>query len=182
MERREPCSLCRERFKGKTRTKNICSSCTKVLPPSDEQTNRPQGFHSLIKSFGSHMKSKLKPGTVTPSLNHDPPSDGSHQIRSSKRAVLCGITYSSKRRYRLKGTINDVRNMRDLLVTNFGYPKECIRVLTGMFLILGIHRINRFRFSFFNFLFNFTVFVSESTRVLIYLPLLAASVLLYGMT
>ena len=52
--------------------------------------------------------------------------------RSNKRALLCGVTYNNKRKYRLKGTINDVQDMRDLLITKFGYPDHSIRVLTGM--------------------------------------------------
>ncbi|XVF44787.1 hypothetical protein PTKIN_Ptkin02bG0152000 [Pterospermum kingtungense] len=65
---------------------------------------------------------------VTPSLNHEP--SGPSPTRSSKRAVLCGITYSDTKQNKLKGSINDVRNMRDLLITRFGYPREFIRVLT----------------------------------------------------
>lgn len=51
--------------------------------------------------------------------------------RYDKRAVLCGVSYT-KRKFRLKGTINDIRNMKELLIKNFKFPNECIRVLTGM--------------------------------------------------
>ncbi|KAJ1396509.1 Caspase-like domain superfamily [Sesbania bispinosa] len=47
----------------------------------------------------------------------------------NKRAVLCGVTYG-KRKFRLDGTINDVVNMKDLLLNKFKFPFECIRVLT----------------------------------------------------
>ncbi|XP_045817722.1 metacaspase-3-like isoform X2 [Trifolium pratense] len=47
----------------------------------------------------------------------------------NKRAVLCGVSYS-RRRYRLKGTVNDVVNMNSLLVENFAFPIQSIRVLT----------------------------------------------------
>lgn len=53
--------------------------------------------------------------------------------RYNKRAVLCGVSYT-KRKFRLKGTINDTSNMRDLLIKNFQFPNECIRVLTGILL------------------------------------------------
>ncbi|KAF7803727.1 metacaspase-1-like isoform X1 [Senna tora] len=49
--------------------------------------------------------------------------------RHNKRAVLCGVTYR-KRKFRLKGTVNDVINMKELLVKVFEFPRECIRVLT----------------------------------------------------
>jgi hypothetical protein len=51
--------------------------------------------------------------------------------RYNKRAVLCGVSYT-KRKFRLKGTINDTINMKELLIKNFKFPIECIRVLTGM--------------------------------------------------
>lgn len=59
------------------------------------------------------------------------PSSISLPSRYNKRAVLCGVSYT-KRKFRLKGTINDIANMRELLVKNFKFPNECIRVLTGM--------------------------------------------------
>ncbi|XP_022762412.1 metacaspase-1-like [Durio zibethinus] len=129
-----PCSRCRQRLVVKTTTKDagvVCPLCCNVLPiPNEGQTNQSQGLRSRIRTFGSHMKSKMHHSTVTPpSLNYQPAS-GPNPITSSKRAVLCGITYNNWKRYKLKGTVNDVRNMRDLLITRFGYPRECIRVLT----------------------------------------------------
>lgn len=118
-----------------------CQSNSNLLPiPYNEQTSQyqHQGLRSRIRSFGSHVKSKIHNhyGTVTtPSLNYQlEPSAGPNYpvMRSSKRAVLCGISYNNWKQYKLKGTVNDVRNMRDLLITRFGYPKEYIRVLTGM--------------------------------------------------
>lgn len=44
-------------------------------------------------------------------------------IRYNKRAVLCGVSYT-KRKFRLKGTINDISNMKELLVKNFKFPNE----------------------------------------------------------
>ncbi|XP_050210265.1 metacaspase-1-like [Mercurialis annua] len=46
-----------------------------------------------------------------------------------KRAVLCGVTYDSTK-HKLKGTISDVKHMRDFLINNFKFPKDCIRLLT----------------------------------------------------
>ncbi|XVE66565.1 hypothetical protein DITRI_Ditri08aG0088700 [Diplodiscus trichospermus] len=111
----------------------VCSSCKNVLPnPNEEQTSQQhRGLRGRIRSFGNHIKSKMQYHgivSVTPSLNYEP--SGSYSTRSSKRAVLCGITYNNWKQYKLKGTVNDVRNMRDLLIDKFHYPKECIRVLT----------------------------------------------------
>ncbi|KAF5444182.1 hypothetical protein F2P56_036678 [Juglans regia] len=44
-----------------------------------------------------------------------------------KRALLCGVTHRNKT-YSLSGTINDVRDMKNLLIQHFGYPRECIRI------------------------------------------------------
>ncbi|KAF3435030.1 hypothetical protein FNV43_RR22117 [Rhamnella rubrinervis] len=50
-------------------------------------------------------------------------------VRSNKRALLCGVTYNSKK-YILRGTVNDVMKMKGFLIHSFGFPEECIRVLT----------------------------------------------------
>jgi hypothetical protein len=69
--------------------------------------------------------------------------------RYNKRAVLCGVSYT-KRKFRLKGTINDTINMKELLIKNFKFPIECIRVLTGMtincyFSFLNVSGANRYQ-------------------------------------
>ncbi|MED6185270.1 hypothetical protein PIB30_055447 [Stylosanthes scabra] len=56
-------------------------------------------------------------------------SSSSFPGRHRKRAVLCGVSYT-KMKLKLKGTINDTNNMRELLIKNFKFPNECIRVLT----------------------------------------------------
>ncbi|TYH85177.1 hypothetical protein ES332_D02G247000v1 [Gossypium tomentosum] len=139
MRRSTPCSRCRQRFMAKSVTKGAdveCPSCKpNYLPiPADEQYSSSQqqqyGLRSRMRCFYSQIRGKVHQSTVTPSLNPDPSAFNSMKIRSSKRAVLCGITYNNLKQYRLKGTINDVRNMRDLLINNFGYPGHFIRVLT----------------------------------------------------
>ncbi|KAJ6683612.1 hypothetical protein OIU85_007313 [Salix viminalis] len=49
---------------------------------------------------------------------------------ATKRALLIGVTY--KKKYMLKGTINDVKSMRELLINDFGFKEENIRVLTDL--------------------------------------------------
>ncbi|KAJ4753367.1 Metacaspase-1 [Rhynchospora pubera] len=51
------------------------------------------------------------------------------RVFGKKRALLIGITYTSSR-YELKGTINDVNCVAYLLSQKFGFPKECILILT----------------------------------------------------
>nr|CAB3495728.1 unnamed protein product [Digitaria exilis] len=51
------------------------------------------------------------------------------KICGKKRALLVGVTYTGTP-YELKGTVNDVAEMRRLLVDMFGFPSSCILELT----------------------------------------------------
>jgi hypothetical protein len=62
---------------------------------------------------------------------HPRPNPGFGVCRSKKRAVLIGIKYTSRRAGELRGPINDVKCMKHLLTTRFGFPCEGIIVLTG---------------------------------------------------
>lgn len=61
---------------------------------------------------------------------HVPPAF--QRARGKKRAVLVGITYAGARRGcgDLRGPVNDVKCMRNLLCQRFGFPGECIIMLT----------------------------------------------------
>ncbi|XP_047336285.1 metacaspase-1-like [Impatiens glandulifera] len=52
-------------------------------------------------------------------------TSGPHQ---SRKALLCGVSYK-KDKYELKGTVNDVKNMWNLLI-ELKFPKDAICVLT----------------------------------------------------
>ncbi|KAF9663421.1 hypothetical protein SADUNF_Sadunf17G0048300 [Salix dunnii] len=85
----------------------------------------------MVKISNDPMTSRKKPE----SLNKMPsPSEirrSSPGTRTAtKRALLIGVTY--KRKYMLKGTINDVKSMRELLINNFGFKEENILVLTDL--------------------------------------------------
>lgn len=47
-----------------------------------------------------------------------------------KRALICGVSYK-KQKCELKGTAQDVRNIRDLLVQVYHFPTASIRILAG---------------------------------------------------
>lgn len=47
-----------------------------------------------------------------------------------KRALLCGVTYKDQK-FKLKGTIQDVLNMKKLLLEKFSFSSEAILVLAG---------------------------------------------------
>ncbi|XP_022898073.1 metacaspase-1-like isoform X2 [Olea europaea var. sylvestris] len=46
-----------------------------------------------------------------------------------KRAFLCGVSYKGQK-FKLKGAINDVRSMKDLLVKQFSFPDDSILILS----------------------------------------------------
>ena len=51
-------------------------------------------------------------------------------VHGGKRAVLIGVAYRSTR-YELRGTITDIKCMKFLLQTKFGFPEQSILVLSG---------------------------------------------------
>ncbi|KAJ8754809.1 hypothetical protein K2173_012733 [Erythroxylum novogranatense] len=57
------------------------------------------------------------------------PKPSSLDGRPKKRALLIGVSYK-KWKYKLKGTINDVKNMRDMLIEHFSFRLQNILVLT----------------------------------------------------
>ncbi|KAK2663300.1 hypothetical protein Ddye_001874 [Dipteronia dyeriana] len=57
------------------------------------------------------------------------PALASPPVHGRKRALLCGVNYRQKS-YRLKGSINDVKCMKYLLVERLGFPIDCILMLT----------------------------------------------------
>ncbi|KAM7263389.1 hypothetical protein ACFE04_001072 [Oxalis oulophora] len=56
-------------------------------------------------------------------------SSNNNNNNNNKRALLCGVSYN-KSKHKLKGPLNDVNNMRELLIKTFHFKKEWIRVLT----------------------------------------------------
>ncbi|XP_004301564.1 PREDICTED: metacaspase-1-like [Fragaria vesca subsp. vesca] len=117
----------------------------------DEGQQQQQHSHRRrASSWISHMKgpspsssssrnSKSPSPSLSSPLSSPSPSSSSWSTSTSttslikscgrKRAVLCGVTYKS-RKYKLKGTQNDVNNMKDLLIKTFHFPSKCIRVLS----------------------------------------------------
>jgi hypothetical protein len=74
---------------------------------------------------------RRRPGTqVAPPTR---PSPAFRACRSKKRAVLIGIKYTCRRASELRGPINDVKCMKDLLIHRFGFSSDAIIVLTGNF-------------------------------------------------
>ncbi|KAK4757538.1 hypothetical protein SAY87_018839 [Trapa incisa] len=96
------------------------SQCWKIESLYNKLRDKLSGtntYYSYAPSGG-----RLLEGAPSGSLR---PSDSGPR----KRAVLCGVTYR-KKKYKLKGTINDVKNMKQLLIVSFGFLEQNIHVLT----------------------------------------------------
>lgn len=91
--------------KKKSEAKMLCQSRNKKFPGGSSQYIQTGSSPSCL--------------VITP----EPPPRG-------KRAFLCGVTYK-KQKCELKGTAQDVKNMRDLLVDQFSFPIESILILAG---------------------------------------------------
>ncbi|KAL6648035.1 hypothetical protein ACP70R_012259 [Stipagrostis hirtigluma subsp. patula] len=72
--------------------------------------------------------SRPSPPRPQVSLRREPPA-GYPTVFGKKRALLVGVSYTGTV-HELKGTVNDVREMRRLLIDSFGFPSGCILELT----------------------------------------------------
>ncbi|CAL5434358.1 unnamed protein product [Camellia sinensis] len=95
----------------------------------DRKNNLLSSFLGLmLKMSGSSGGQPAATASAVPTLPKPNPMSyhGEHQ---KKRAVLCGVSYQ-KKKHKLKGTINDVKRMKSLLVDHFQFPENAICVLT----------------------------------------------------
>lgn len=112
----------------------LCNICNSSLEHGKSRENCLVGSVKKIGSKLFKLDNSNKNGNFLGWSSSPSPSiafPSSFPRRYNKRAVLCGVSYST-RKFRLKGTINDTNNMRELLIKNFKFPNQCIRVLTGM--------------------------------------------------
>ncbi|KAG6711077.1 hypothetical protein I3842_05G035900 [Carya illinoinensis] len=118
-----------------------CTECKVIIPGPASVELGHQIRHALSKtkstlhqSFGNGgklLKRMHSSSTNVSSLDTKPPyaAGNSGEAHGMKRALLCGVTYRDKT-YSLKGTVNDVKRMKVLLMQRFGYRRDCIRILT----------------------------------------------------
>lgn len=76
----------------------------------------------------NHRPLQMSPSQVPPLQM--PPRVQPPPVYGPKRAVICGISYKDHQKS-LKGSINDARGMRYLLVERLGFPSPSVLVLTG---------------------------------------------------
>lgn len=116
---------------------NLGGSPTSTAVGSDSAGNRQcrkmERFYDKVKVkiSGSSDYFSYSPSSVGYRLDAPSRSTGLSESMPRRRAVICGVTYR-KRKYKLKGTINDVKNMKQLLIERFGFLEQNILVLTGI--------------------------------------------------
>ncbi|XP_008453837.1 metacaspase-1-like isoform X2 [Cucumis melo] len=132
------CSNCRTPLQLPTGAGSIrCSICRAVTVVAD-----PRGFppppspthHNYFPFHHHHNHHHHHPSPPpTQSHYHSPPPPmypgPAGGGRSSKRAVICGISYKNTPR-ELQGCINDAKCMKYLLVNRFNFPDSSILMLT----------------------------------------------------
>lgn len=122
---------------GPPRTTSWCSHCGAglVAPPGGSSSSvRCALCHRVTRierhrSVGNAMvlAPPSPPRTLIP-VRRELPA-GYPVARGKKRAVLVGVSYTGTD-YELRGTVNDVDSMKSLLCDKFGFPSDCILVLT----------------------------------------------------
>lgn len=121
-----------------------CHGCGRIISVCRYQETWKQGKvvsetkfykHSLRQRFSEDNCQKSSITSTVKYMHSETIS--SWEAPRGKRALLCGVVYS-KQKYRLKGTFNDVNNMRHMLVEHFKFPSSSIHILTGITLFMSI--------------------------------------------
>jgi len=121
----------------------LCHAVTRV-------ERHPHGLHhaavgfikGLINAFTSPQQAPSGPGAA---LQEPPASCYYPRVRGcKKRALLVGISYAATK-YELRGAVNDVNRTSYLLRERFGFPADCILVLTRKYnTVLASHLFSCF--------------------------------------
>jgi LSD1 subclass zinc finger protein len=110
----------------------LCHTVTRV------ERRRPHGLHhatvgfikGLINAFTSPQPASGSPRAALQEQVPAARSASFPRVRGcKKRALLVGISYAATK-YELRGAVNDVNCMSYLLRERFGFPADCILVLT----------------------------------------------------
>ena len=106
-----------------------CSACLTVCPGERAvQCTQCCGMTRIQRwvSLRLPLPEPMRPGVA--------PMGAFACARGKKRAILIGISYASMRQGcgQLRGPINDVKCMRQLLCQRFAFPSDGIIMLTGV--------------------------------------------------
>ncbi|VFQ81825.1 unnamed protein product [Cuscuta campestris] len=109
-----------------------CRKCQSSISLLGDAQGQAGSTSSGRRKFGSILRKKSSsagsPRAFWPSFRPGISISIEDGSPSGKRALLCGVTYQ-KERFKLRGTLQDVKNMRDLLVERFGFQPPSILIL-----------------------------------------------------
>ncbi|XP_057978367.1 metacaspase-1-like isoform X2 [Malania oleifera] len=109
------CSSCRQPLAAPPSARTLrCSICKTSTTLEDKGQSISRGQYRSGNAWKPELLS----------------SCSSISVGGRKRALLCGVSYEQKGKYKLQGPVHDVRNMKELLIKHFGFPADSIRVLT----------------------------------------------------
>ncbi|KAG2703850.1 hypothetical protein I3760_06G155700 [Carya illinoinensis] len=100
------------------------------MPARDDQVLNKQ--QSISSSTSTGATRATSPSPDSSSQDTKPPSPAEARAAGRKRALLCGVTNKADPENHLRGSVNDVNRIKEMLIKKqFGYPNndECIRVL-----------------------------------------------------
>ncbi|KAL2460426.1 Metacaspase-1 [Abeliophyllum distichum] len=131
--KRVRCSCCGVQLVVPPNTYTVqCATCLTVI--RFQTRNHLGQAHDSIRHTASRMKDLLN--TVSSKVasgnaHHSQPVAPSLPVSAHrrKRAVLCGVSYYGNK-YRLNGTVNDVKCMRYFLIQKLGFPSDSILLLS----------------------------------------------------
>ncbi|CAH9081978.1 unnamed protein product [Cuscuta europaea] len=136
----EACKRCEKELVGGFHDGAYCRKCQKSISLLGDAEGRGGIITQAVgntssgrRRFGSILRKKSSSSGSPKSFSFSfRPNGVSFNIQEDtpygKRALLCGVTYQ-KEKYKLRGTLLDVKSMRDLLVERFGFQPASILIL-----------------------------------------------------
>ncbi|KAL3814405.1 hypothetical protein ACJIZ3_015673 [Penstemon smallii] len=136
--KRVRCSYCGMQIKVTTAHAiqcQVCQNITQLQPNGEAHYSIRHAIKGLCYKASSKLNTMVDSGSGTSSFGNHPQlgrplvSVVPHSAHGKKRAVLCGVSYYGQR-YKLEGTVNDVKCMSYFLIQKHGFPSDAILVLT----------------------------------------------------
>ncbi|XP_075502580.1 metacaspase-1-like [Primulina tabacum] len=107
-----------------------CAVCKSITRISDPRTNPPAlPSYRPTPSSSNGYNGHYSPAALPQHYNYEPRPGPPSTAHLRKKAVIVGISYRYSR-HELKGTINDAKCMKYLLIHRFKFPESSILMLT----------------------------------------------------
>lgn len=133
------CNFCGQELPVPPHSRVIrCRKCNSVISLGDGQQEMAVQEQGSGASFGRRrflqVFSRFSWGnSQSPSLSSglNRSVAGLQPPRGGKRALLCGVTYKNNK-FKVRGSLQDVKSMHELLLQHFSFHQSSILVLAGI--------------------------------------------------